>query len=159
MSAALRATHKAVKISERPPMCRYASLVDAHNSSSPEQSLHLGLFQKAIGIGVRLREEPGELGLELTVVGHLIGVARGVARAEEAEAMDLEDEGMDEHSPESSKEVIEAMDKDKDGKINAVEFDGLCEDVAFLPRRHGLAPGWERSIHSRAPHHLLQGHV
>jgi len=26
-------------------------------------------------------------------------------------------------------------DADEDGKINATEFDGLCEDVASLPRR------------------------
>merc|ERR1712187_732626 len=30
------------------------------------------------------------------------------------------------------------------GKINAAEFDGLCEDVASLPRRFGLAPSWEK---------------
>ena len=35
-------------------------------------------------------------------------------------------------------------DVDKDGKINALEFDGLCEDVASLPRRFGLAPSWEK---------------
>merc|ERR1712232_1351702 len=35
-------------------------------------------------------------------------------------------------------------DVDKDGKINAAEFDGLCEDVASLPRRFGLAPSWEK---------------
>merc|ERR1711976_1059718 len=27
---------------------------------------------------------------------------------------------------------------------NAAEFDGLCEDVASLPRRFGLAPSWEK---------------
>jgi hypothetical protein len=32
------------------------------------------------------------------------------------------------------------VDVDKDGKINATEFDGLCKDVAYLPRRFGLAP-------------------
>lgn len=35
-------------------------------------------------------------------------------------------------------------DVDKDGKINAQEFDVLCEDVASLPRRFGLAPSWEK---------------
>jgi len=35
-------------------------------------------------------------------------------------------------------------DVDKDGKINAAEFDSLCEDVASLPRRFGLAPSWEK---------------
>ena len=30
-------------------------------------------------------------------------------------------------------------DVDKDGKINEAEFDGLCEEVASLPRRFGLA--------------------
>ena len=35
-------------------------------------------------------------------------------------------------------------DVDKDGKINAAEFDGLCEDIAALPRRFGLAPSWEK---------------
>ena len=34
-------------------------------------------------------------------------------------------------------------DVDKDGKIIAAEFDSLCEDIASLPRRAGLAPGWE----------------
>ena len=33
---------------------------------------------------------------------------------------------------------------DKDGKINAAESDGLCEDIAALPRRFGLAPSWEK---------------
>merc|ERR1712048_1527862 len=32
----------------------------------------------------------------------------------------------------------------KDGKINAAQFDTLCEDVASLPRRFGLAPSWEK---------------
>jgi hypothetical protein len=36
------------------------------------------------------------------------------------------------------------VDVDKDGKINAAEFDMLCEDVASLPRRFGLAPSWEK---------------
>ena len=35
-------------------------------------------------------------------------------------------------------------DVDKDGKINAAEFDGLCEDIADLPRRFGLAPSLEK---------------
>lgn len=35
------------------------------------------------------------------------------------------------------------VDGDKDGKITAVEFDVLCESVAKLPRRFGLAPTWE----------------
>merc|ERR1712048_864643 len=35
-------------------------------------------------------------------------------------------------------------DVDKDGKISAAEFDTLCEDVASLPRRFGLAPSWEK---------------
>jgi hypothetical protein len=35
------------------------------------------------------------------------------------------------------------VDGDNDGKINAAEFDVLCESVAKLPRRFGLAPTWE----------------
>jgi len=35
------------------------------------------------------------------------------------------------------------VDVDKDGKINAVEFDYLCEKVAAMPRRFGYAPSWE----------------
>jgi len=35
------------------------------------------------------------------------------------------------------------VDADKDGKINAAQFDVLCENVAKLPRRFGLAPSWE----------------
>jgi len=35
------------------------------------------------------------------------------------------------------------VDADKDGKINVAEFDILCESVARLPRRFGLAPTWE----------------
>jgi len=35
------------------------------------------------------------------------------------------------------------VDADKDGKITAAEFDALCESVAKLPRRFGLAPTWE----------------
>ena len=35
-------------------------------------------------------------------------------------------------------------DVDNDGKINAAEFDSLCEDIASLPRRFGLAPSWEK---------------
>jgi len=35
------------------------------------------------------------------------------------------------------------VDGDKDGKINAAEFDVLCESVARYPRRFGLAPTWE----------------
>jgi len=35
------------------------------------------------------------------------------------------------------------VDADKDGKITAAEFDVLCESVAKLPRRFGLAPTWE----------------
>merc|ERR1712023_430745 len=35
------------------------------------------------------------------------------------------------------------VDVDKDGKINAQEFDYLCEKVAAMPRRFGFAPSWE----------------
>merc|ERR1711865_1090380 len=35
------------------------------------------------------------------------------------------------------------VDVDKDGKINAQEFDYLCEKVAAMPRRFGYAPSWE----------------
>merc|ERR1712124_146350 len=35
------------------------------------------------------------------------------------------------------------VDVDKDGKINAQEFDYLCEKVAAMPRRFGFAPTWE----------------
>jgi hypothetical protein len=35
------------------------------------------------------------------------------------------------------------VDVDKDGKINAQEFDFLCEKVASMPRRFGLAPSWQ----------------
>ena len=35
-------------------------------------------------------------------------------------------------------------DVDKDGKINAAEFDGLFEDVASLPRRFCFAPSLEK---------------
>jgi hypothetical protein len=35
------------------------------------------------------------------------------------------------------------VDADKDGKISAAEFDVLCENVATLPRRFGLAPTWQ----------------
>merc|ERR1719326_258320 len=35
------------------------------------------------------------------------------------------------------------VDGDKDGKINAAKFDILCESIAKLPRRFGLAPTWE----------------
>ena len=35
------------------------------------------------------------------------------------------------------------VDVDKDGKINAQEFDFLCERVASMPRRFGLAPSWQ----------------
>jgi len=36
------------------------------------------------------------------------------------------------------------VDANKDGLINAKEFDLLCEKVASLPRRFGLAPSWEK---------------
>jgi len=35
------------------------------------------------------------------------------------------------------------VDASKTGKINAAQFDILCENVASLPRRFGLAPTWE----------------
>jgi len=35
------------------------------------------------------------------------------------------------------------VDTSKTGKINAAQFDALCENVACLPRRFGLAPTWE----------------
>merc|ERR1711862_113554 len=35
------------------------------------------------------------------------------------------------------------VDVDKDGKINAQEFDFLCEKVASMPRSFGLAPSWQ----------------
>merc|ERR1719229_1598818 len=35
------------------------------------------------------------------------------------------------------------VDESKTGKINAAQFDELCESVARLPRRFGLAPSWE----------------
>jgi len=35
-------------------------------------------------------------------------------------------------------------DGNKDGFITAAEFDHLCENVASLPRRFGLAPTWEK---------------
>lgn len=35
-------------------------------------------------------------------------------------------------------------DGNKDGFITASEFDHLCENVASLPRRFGLAPTWEK---------------
>jgi len=35
------------------------------------------------------------------------------------------------------------VDNDKDGWISATEFDLLLEKVAALPRRFGLAPGWQ----------------
>jgi len=34
------------------------------------------------------------------------------------------------------------VDESKSGKINAAQFDELCESVARLPRRFGLAPTW-----------------
>jgi len=34
------------------------------------------------------------------------------------------------------------VDESKTGKINAAQFDELCENVARLPRRFGLAPSW-----------------
>ena len=37
-------------------------------------------------------------------------------------------------------------DVDKDGYINAAEFHGLCEDIAALPRRFVLAPGWDLCV-------------
>jgi uncharacterized membrane protein len=36
------------------------------------------------------------------------------------------------------------VDADKDGFINAKEFDLLLEKVAAVPRRYGLAPSWEK---------------
>lgn len=36
------------------------------------------------------------------------------------------------------------VDANKDGLINATEFDLLCEKVAALPRRYGMAPSWEK---------------
>lgn len=36
------------------------------------------------------------------------------------------------------------VDANKDGFIDAKEFDLLCEKVAALPRRFGLAPSWEK---------------
>jgi len=47
---------------------------------------------------------------------------------------------------------------DKDGKINAAVFDGLCEDVASLLCRFGLAAG-QRVRHRVALHSLPQGQV
>jgi hypothetical protein len=35
------------------------------------------------------------------------------------------------------------VDVNKDGKIGPEEFDYLCEKVASMPRRFGLAPSWE----------------
>ena len=35
------------------------------------------------------------------------------------------------------------VDVDKDGKINAQDFNDLCEKVAAMPRRFGFAPSWE----------------
>jgi len=36
------------------------------------------------------------------------------------------------------------VDGNRDGLINASEFDMLCEKVAALPRRYGMAPSWEK---------------
>jgi len=36
------------------------------------------------------------------------------------------------------------VDANKDGLINSKEFDLLCEKVASLPRRFGMAPSWEK---------------
>lgn len=36
------------------------------------------------------------------------------------------------------------VDADKDGLIGIDEFDLLCEKVAALPRRFGMAPSWEK---------------
>jgi len=36
------------------------------------------------------------------------------------------------------------VDGNRDGLINASEFDLLCEKVAALPRRYGMAPSWEK---------------
>lgn len=36
------------------------------------------------------------------------------------------------------------VDKSKTGMISPAEFDELCEKVASLPRRFGLAPSWEQ---------------
>ena len=41
-------------------------------------------------------------------------------------------------------------DVDKDGKINAAEFDSLREDIASLPRRFSLAPSWEKEYGTTA---------
>lgn len=38
------------------------------------------------------------------------------------------------------------VDADKDGLIDADEFDLLCEKVAALPRRFGMAPSWEKEF-------------
>jgi len=35
------------------------------------------------------------------------------------------------------------VDTDKDGLITAPQFDRLCEKVAALPRRYGMAPSWQ----------------
>merc|ERR1711862_1043195 len=35
------------------------------------------------------------------------------------------------------------VDTDKDGFINAPQFNRLCEKVAALPRRFGMAPSWQ----------------
>jgi len=36
------------------------------------------------------------------------------------------------------------VDADKDGLITVREFDHLCEKVAALPRRYGMAPSWQK---------------
>jgi len=38
------------------------------------------------------------------------------------------------------------VDANKDGLIDADEFDLLCEKVAALPRRFGMAPSWEKEF-------------
>merc|ERR1712100_1002742 len=35
------------------------------------------------------------------------------------------------------------VDSSKTGKINAEQFDILCESIARLPRRFGMAPSWQ----------------
>jgi hypothetical protein len=52
-------------------------------------------------------------------------------------------------STSASKEARKAFfDNIEDGKINAAEFDGLCKDVASLPRRFGLAPSCDAEYHT-----------
>jgi len=46
-------------------------------------------------------------------------------------------------------------DKSKTGKINPAQFDELCEAVAALPRRFGLAPSWEQEYDGDMKKRLL----